>query len=189
MGAAHRSTHGRAQAIEDRFETLRTRRLALSAETVGPRNLARSLARFDPHAYSTSAVTLLGAHCAPARERAGMWLMRLLQLDKNERVVDQGKWGHSIHHPPRPVSYRLTLLASRRHGAEPVTRTKPQIRILRRLRSGIKRLSSANAQRTNARAPRMARANPRVHSGNAASAIIVITVPLSLLDHAASHRR
>src|SRR5258708_22196937 len=90
MGAAHRSTHGRAQAIEDRFETLRTRRLALSAETVGPRNLARSLARFDPHAYSTSAVTLLGAHCATARERAGMWLMRLLQLDKDERVVDQG---------------------------------------------------------------------------------------------------
>src|SRR5882762_3339262 len=86
MGAAHRSEHRRTQAIKDRFETLRTRRLALSAETVGPRNLPRSLARFDPHAYSTSAVTLLGAHCATARERAGMWLM--LQLGKDERVVD-----------------------------------------------------------------------------------------------------
>src|SRR6266436_7841504 len=108
-----------------------------------------------------------------------MWLMRLLQLDKNERVVDQGKWGHSIHHPPRPVSYRLTALASRRHGAEPVTRTKPQIRILRRLRSGINRLSSANVQRTSARAPVMAPAIPRVHSGIAASSMMVITRPLS----------
>jgi putative ABC transport system substrate-binding protein len=35
MGEAHRSEHRRAQAIEDRFETLRTRRLALSAATVG----------------------------------------------------------------------------------------------------------------------------------------------------------
>src|ERR1700704_2550384 len=110
-----------------------------------------------------------------------MWLMRLLQLDKNERVVDQGaKRGRSIHHPPRPVSYRLTVLASRRHGAEPVTRTKPQIRILRRLRSGINRLSSANAQRTSARAPVVAPATPRVHSGIAASSMIVITRPLSV---------
>src|SRR6266478_8030804 len=45
-----------------------------------------SLAGFDPYVYSTSAVTLLGAHCATARERAGMWLM--LQLDKDEWVVD-----------------------------------------------------------------------------------------------------
>jgi hypothetical protein len=31
MGAAHRSEHRRAQAIEDRFEALRARRLALNA--------------------------------------------------------------------------------------------------------------------------------------------------------------
>jgi hypothetical protein len=35
MGAAHQSDHRRAQAIEDRFETLRARRLALSAATGG----------------------------------------------------------------------------------------------------------------------------------------------------------
>src|SRR5882762_9929160 len=35
MGTAHRSARRRAQAIEDRFETLHARRLALSAATVG----------------------------------------------------------------------------------------------------------------------------------------------------------
>src|SRR6202023_3321652 len=35
MGAAHRSAHRRAQAIEGRFETLHARRLTLSAATVG----------------------------------------------------------------------------------------------------------------------------------------------------------
>jgi probable addiction module antidote protein len=34
MGTAHRSAHRRAQAIEDRFETLHARRLALSVTTV-----------------------------------------------------------------------------------------------------------------------------------------------------------
>jgi len=132
----------RASAIEDQFETLHARRLALSPLARGI--LRGSLAGFDPHVYSTSAVTLLGAHLLPPESARGFGSCVLLQLDKKRAGGGSGGIrGHSIHHPPRPVSYRLTALSSRRHGAEPVTRTKPQIRILRRLRSGINRLSSA----------------------------------------------
>jgi hypothetical protein len=57
----------------------------------------------------------------PPRERAGMWLMRLLQLDKNERVVDQGANG-----VVRTLSVESTAL--RRS-----SQVEPTLRLLRNL--------------------------------------------------------